>query len=233
MHFLNDYTSLIQYEPYTLHKTAYQWNYTQSFTTDSIYLSQNITFYTLTGQDKGFNLMIVDSTFKESRFCRGLIYYVKPTTINQTLSILNLTHLYMNSSQSNQRTKIELINSVFENLNIFTNVTMLTSKNKSYYALDDGQQLEAIIIEQLKHKGIVMNLQGYEGDVIIDGCLVNQNMHYIPEIKYDPMRNEEETQQLFDFYNKEQGMYHMSYCDDYGSTKYVFRHLLKNQTNED
>jgi hypothetical protein len=50
-----------------------------------------VTYLATTGVDRGIQLLIHYSTFKNSRFCRGLIVYRKMNKVENQEQLLNLT----------------------------------------------------------------------------------------------------------------------------------------------
>lgn len=71
-------------------------------------------------------LTIESSTFRNSRFCRGLIYY-RPTTFEpQMRSLTNHTHIFMTlEDKLDTESFIILKDSYFFNLNAYKNLTAL------------------------------------------------------------------------------------------------------------
>lgn len=78
-------------------------------------------FYIYNGADRGARISIIDSTFKHSRFCKGMIVY-RPAFFDGTSnSLLNYTNLYMvNPLKNVSDSFITIKGSTFINMNAFT-----------------------------------------------------------------------------------------------------------------
>ena len=82
-----------------------------------------MTYYSYNGADRGAKITIKKSTFKNSRFCKGMIFY-RPSFnyyYDGFSSIVNYTNLYMTEPQKNIKDSFLIISdSTFTNLNAFS-----------------------------------------------------------------------------------------------------------------
>lgn len=76
-YFFGNYESLISVQTNNLRKETF--NHTYNDSTNGSTVSQNLTFYTYTGGERGASIQISLSSFKHGRFCRGLITLQKTT----------------------------------------------------------------------------------------------------------------------------------------------------------
>jgi hypothetical protein len=126
----------------------------------------------------------MNSNFKNSRFCRGLIVHRKPLFIPQKTSLINYTHIFMTPKTNQDKTSfITIASSTFTALNMYTNVTALatyggTTPNKTLYV--DGQ-LEALTYPAFLHRGIIINSEDFGGSIEVASSTVTKNIHYFPE----------------------------------------------------
>ena len=74
-------------------------------------------------------------------------------------------------------------------MNIFTNVTALAAYNGGATpnrTLNNGKQLDNIVYKAFIHKGIVLNIEDFGGNVEIFGSTFTRNIHYISEAAVFP-----------------------------------------------
>jgi hypothetical protein len=79
---------------------------------------------------------------------------------------------------------IHIEDSLFYNLNFLTNVTALaiyggTEMTKTFY---NYLSTTSVYYQAFMHKGIVLNVEDFGGDIEIKNCNFTANMHFIPEI---------------------------------------------------
>ena len=95
------------------------------------------------GADRGGKIVIEDSTFTTSRFCKGLIVY-RPAYYESTISNLRLSDIYGLSNDpskavNNRDSHILIKNSKFTNLNFYSQVDALAITGSSqmtwYYSV--------------------------------------------------------------------------------------------------
>ena len=77
-YFLGGYESLINIETNNLNKVTKTFSWPLS---GGVPATETKTFYTYLGADKGARIRIVNSNFKNSRFCKGMIVYRKQSYI--------------------------------------------------------------------------------------------------------------------------------------------------------
>lgn len=149
------------------------------------------TSYIYNSADRGAIIYIDSSTFKHSRFCKGMIAYRKPAYDPLARGLLNLTNLFMTTPSGLEiGSSITLKDSTFDNLNAFTNLSAL--------AIYEGKEVKVTMVEDTVdsfevpafiHKGIVLNIQDFNGKVEITGCTFKRNTHFIPSIYYSTHSN--------------------------------------------
>ena len=138
----------------------------------------NVTYITLSGLDLGISLYITNSNFSFSRFCRGLIYYRKFTPdISPFSSFINLSTL---QTKKRQPPLIYIFNSNFVMLNSYTNLTALQSLTTPHYL-----QIQAGIRYKIPaHRGIVLNVEDFEGPIELLQNQITHNAQFVPELSF-------------------------------------------------
>jgi hypothetical protein len=87
---------------------------------------QSSTHYVVNSADRAANVTILKSTFKTSRFCKGMIVYRPAFYDGQTNALLNYTNLYMtNPIKNGSNSTITIKDSTFTNMNALTQVKAL------------------------------------------------------------------------------------------------------------
>eukprot|EP00347_Sterkiella_histriomuscorum_P022241 403331176 len=196
----------------------------------------DMSFFTYQGGQRGALILISNSNFKHSRFCLGLITYRKQLKISQYKSFINYTDHQVGNKMlyGDQGSYIILQNSTFNNLNFLTNVTAFAIYDgetpiKSYTGTNS---LEAITYKAFIHKGIVLNLEDFNGTIEIAQSKFTNNMHFIPEILVMPyssnlVRDADHFKDTF-FTNE----YKVSICNtDEGEDEYLFHNGISKNDN--
>ncbi len=138
----------------------------------------NVTYITLSGVDLGISLYITNSHFSFSRFCRGLIYYRKFTPdISFLSSFINLSTL---PTKKRQPPLIYIFNSNFVMLNSYTNLTALQSLTTPHYL----QIHPGIRYKIPAHRGIVLNVEDFEGPIELLQNQITHNAQFVPELSF-------------------------------------------------
>ena len=146
-------------------------------------------FFSYYGGSRGARIDIRNSDFKVSRFCLGLITYRKPLYIKNIRSFVNFTHHLLPSATYNDTGSFIIIkDSSFNNLNFLTNITALAiydgvTPTRSFQGKNS---LESIQYDAFIHKGIILNVEDFNGTIEIDDCSFQNNFHFIPEIMNKP-----------------------------------------------
>lgn len=124
-YFVGNYESLINVEYNNLQRITKDIS-----TTDDDGTVETLTydFFAQNNADKGAKISISSSTFKHSRFCKGLITYRKDWNItNARGSYLNYNHLFSNKKNKDTGSYITISSSTFYNLNWLSSVNALAS----------------------------------------------------------------------------------------------------------
>lgn len=101
-------------------------------------------------------------------------------------SFTNYTHIFMtNPNKQDNGSQIIIKNSKFISLNAFTKVSALAA----YGGINPSITIDKDVLYTFKvpafiHKGIVLNIEGFNGKVEIIDCEFEKNMHFIPDIYY-------------------------------------------------
>jgi hypothetical protein len=142
-------------------------------------------FYVYEGADRGAKIMISNSNFKHSQFCKGMIVYRVVPLITKSQAFLNMTDLYMKNTQLNKSDSFILIkDSTFLNMNAYSSVEALALPGskpflKSYHGKDTFH------MPYFFHKGIILNLEDFPGRVEVRDSTFEKNAHYVPQILYN------------------------------------------------
>lgn len=132
------------------------------------------------GDDRGANISVIESTFKNSRFCKGLIVYEKLPDLETDSSnaIINLANEYNNRYPFDVVSTPSIIvkSSSFSNLDMFQTITKLS------YGAKNGTiaGLPTIEYPYSDNHGSVVNIQGFPGEVMIYNNTIEKNLAYIP-----------------------------------------------------
>ncbi|CDW73676.1 UNKNOWN [Stylonychia lemnae] len=187
-YFLGGYTSLINVEHNNLRRITKQ----NPATLFNMTVLLNMDFFVYNGANRGFKLLIQQSTFQHSRFCLGLILFRRQIYIPQMTSFLNTTYIFRSkdNTKNDIGSQLLIVDSEFTNLNYLTNTSALalyqgTTPQLSYKG---ENSLETLTYEATIHKGIVLNIEGFDGKIEIAGSKFRLNTHFIPELIMPPLR---------------------------------------------
>ena len=148
---------------------------------ETIFFSQDYTeedamFLIHVGEDRGARIDIEGSTFKHSRFCKGLITYRQ----EQEIEFEDLPEFFRLNKQlerdssytiSDDREEqfIKIKNSLFENLAYKQSIDVLSNLDSDSTACGGSGISSGIdcIFEPFDHRGMILNLGGFNGTVQI------------------------------------------------------------------
>lgn len=98
-YFLGGYESLIYVENANLQKIEQSFTFT---TANGGTVTQTRPHFNFYGADKGMRLKITYGSFKNSRFCKGLVVYRKPLLMVESKSLTNFTNIYSFTGNSDK-----------------------------------------------------------------------------------------------------------------------------------
>ena len=158
--------------------------------TESVNADGTVTdrFLARVGGDRGARVEIINSSFKHSRFCKGMIVYHEFEHIGYSdyPNYVDTAPMYQGLIQthadSRREAHIKISGSLFENLGYHQVVTALSNLNAPSVLNQDIKDFCAHTWRPFNHRGLVMNLQGFPGSVDIDGSVFTKNMVYIRDI---------------------------------------------------
>ena len=130
------------------------------------------------GEDRGARIDITNSTFKHSKFCKGLISYRKLHNVDifkegKYFKFSNYIVREKNYTMSDNRESafIRIKDSTFENLAYQQGIKVLTNLNYRYYDQTTACGSEAVeeyiscIFQPYDHRGFVINASGFPGGI--------------------------------------------------------------------
>lgn len=127
-------------------------------------------------------IAIVDSVFKDSKFCKGLIVYREQKTysLDNSSQFLNMTNYEL--LEPEVQPYLTISGSTFQNL-AFTDTldSISLPGNFSSYTIQD-----LLSADYFFNKGLALNLENWKGSVSIDSSEFLENMFNIPGLAYQP-----------------------------------------------
>ncbi|TNV74720.1 hypothetical protein FGO68_gene12535 [Halteria grandinella] len=233
-YFLSNYESLINIQTETFTKITgnvlvytggRQDEYGQVVEDGSDFERQARDFYLSNGQDRGAFIVIEDSVFQLSRFCKGMIIYRAGYYESTMRTITNLTHVFLTDpSKTDIFSKIVLKRSYFRNLNAFSYFDAFAA----YKGINPFTKISSNVITPFSmpafiHKGIVLNIEDFGGQVEITDCTFEKNQHFTSKMWYR-FRSDIATENRGTFLDSAlSNEQKLKYCDWLtGSEKYFF-----------
>lgn len=129
-------------------------------------------------------LDIASSVFRHSHFCKGMIVFREQPIVNSTM-LYNVTHQARNIFVNRDlASKIYVLSSTFEDLNmgsVTTHVSAIEDHNDFTMEL----YVHSITFNNIKfplfqHKGIVLNVQDFKGEIAFKFSDILENLIFIP-----------------------------------------------------
>lgn len=134
------------------------------------------------GVDGGAVIKITNSTFRDSKFCKGLLVYRKQQafTIADSPQVLNMTNLGL--LQPTSKPSLVITDSKFTNLGFTETLDRVSIPS---VVKEEGMQVQSVLWYNIFfNKGMVLNLQGWSGTIEIDNTEFSENMYNIPGLAY-------------------------------------------------
>lgn len=154
------------------------------------------------GENKGFNLKISSSSFKNSRFCKGLISYKKRydliTTGSVAITSLNNMQPDDPTVEVTDTSLIEISKSTFENLGMGRVIKTLSLDNNHLYPITG---ITSAKYPAFDNHGMAINLQGFPGGLDLANNTFTKNMAFIPDIYPSKLKPKEEIESLASYNN--------------------------------
>ena len=147
-------------------------------------------FLALAGEDRGARINITRSTFKHSKFCKGLLTYRREPAIQfkDLKTFLNITasqERFVNISDNRNESFIIIDRSEFENIGYHLVVNTLGARQKKNNVDGISQWLD-YEWPLFEDRGLILNIQGFNGTVEISNSTFNKNMAYIKDVLIEP-----------------------------------------------
>ena len=123
------------------------------------------------GEDRGARIDIRDSSFKHSKFCKGMISYRQSDTISfedepKFLKFNNQFNRTAELSDDRAESFIRIKDSVFENLGYEQSLEVLSNLESTTTSCGSGTTTFcACVFSQYDHRGFVINSDGFPGSI--------------------------------------------------------------------
>ena len=148
------------------------------------------------GDDRGANIIIKESTFKNSRFCKGLIVYESlPDLESSSNTIINLAKefhaRYPYDIDKDSLPEVTIQDSSFYNLNLFSSIRKLSYGEKN----STISGMSSVAYPYVDNHGSVVNLRGYPGQVNFYNNTIEKNFAHIAAVR----TQREEATELLNF----------------------------------
>ena len=150
----------------------------------------SVKFLGLAGEDRGARINITSSTFKHSKFCKGLITYKREESIvfDEHPHFCNISANYKrteNITDDRNSSFVVIEGSEFENIGYHFVLHALHKREEGIQsdAISDFFDRNWPVFED---RGLILNLQGFSGTVEISNSTINKNMVYIKDVLIQP-----------------------------------------------
>lgn len=150
----------------------------------------SLKFLGIAGEDRGARINITSSTFKHSKFCKGLVTYKREETIlfDDHKTFLNISSSYdrtVNITDDRNSSFIFIHDSVFENIGYHLVLNSLQERGGDETVAEISNWFDRDW-PYFEDRGLILNLKGFAGSVEISNSTIQKNMVYIKDVLIEP-----------------------------------------------
>ena len=148
--------------------------------------------------DAGAVIAIVDSVFKDSKFCKGMIVYREQQTysLDDNSQFLNMTNFEL--LETDVLPWLTISGSTFQNLGFTQTLDSISLPGEfSSYLVQD-----LLYFDYFFNKGLALNMENWKGFVYIESSQFLENMYNIPGLAYQPYSEEKLSMDILPAYSE-------------------------------